>query len=77
MIDVVEEVNTRLQAQLRHQPDMNIALVKLFQTDFNDSYQKVITVTLLVICPQLANITRTLKTGQLSLESMAMPGHLK
>ena len=59
LIDVSEEVNTRLYVQARHQTMMMASI----QTEFNESLRKVFTSDLPVSWNRLETLTRTLATG--------------
>ena len=72
IIDASEEVSSRLWAQERSQPPMPVVLVRLVQTDFNESYRKVFTSSLPVRWPHLETLTKTLTTGHLRPESVVM-----
>ena len=43
ILEAADEVNSRLQAQAAVQQDMPSALVRIVQTDFNESFRQVFT----------------------------------
>ena len=46
LLEAADEVNSRLQAQAGAQQDMPAALVRLIQTEFNESFRQVFTIHL-------------------------------
>ena len=63
LLEAENEVNSRLRAQSGAQQDMPAALVRLIQTEFNESLRQVFTSHLLVCWPHLTPLIRTLTTG--------------
>ena len=73
LLEAANEVNSRLRAQEGAQQDMPAALVRLIQTEFNKSFQKVFTSHLPVRWPHLTPLIRTLTTGNFRPNTITMP----
>ena len=74
LLEAANEVNSRLQAQAGSQQDMPAALVRLIQTEFNESFRQVFTSHLPVRWPHLTPLIRTLTTGHFHSDTVTMPG---
>ena len=74
LLEAANEVNPLLRAQVGAQQDMPAALVRLVQTDFNESFRQVFTSHLLVRWPHLTPLIRTLTTGHFRPDTVTMPG---
>ena len=74
LIEAVNEVNSRLRAQTGAQQDMPTALVRLIQTEFNESFRQVFTSHLPVHWPHPTPLIRTLTTGHFRPDTVKMPG---
>ena len=74
LLEAANEVNSRLCAQAEAQQNMPAALVRLIQTEFNESFRRVFTSYLPVRCPHLTPLIRTLTTGQFCPDTVTMPG---
>ena len=57
LLEAANEVNSPLHAQAGSQQDMPAALVRLIQTQFNESFRQVFTSHLLVRWPHLTPLT--------------------
>ena len=77
LLEVVDEVNSRLQYQASDQQDMPAALVRLIQTEFNESFRQVSTSHLPVRWTHLTPLTRTLTTGHFRPDMVTMTGGLR
>ena len=74
LLESADEVNSRLLSQASVQQDMLEALVRLIQTDFNESLRHIFTSHLPVRWPHFTPLIRTLTTGQFHLDTINMPG---
>ena len=74
LLEAEDKVNSRLRAQAAAQQDMPAVLVRLIQTEFNESSRQVFTSHLLVRWPHLTPLIRTLTTGHFRPDTVHMPG---
>ena len=74
LLEAANEVNSRLHAQAGAQQDMPAALVRLIQTNFNESFRQVFTSHLPVRWPHLTPLIRNLTTGNFRHDTVTMPG---
>ena len=74
LLEVAEEVNSRLRAQAAVQQDIISALVGLIQTEFNKSFSQVFTSHLPVCWPHYTPLIITLTTGHFHPGTVNMPG---
>ena len=73
LLKAANEVNSFLHAQAGAQQDMPAALVRLTQTEFNESFRQVFTSHLPVRWPQLTPLIRTLTTRHFRPDTVTMP----
>ena len=74
LLEAANEVNSRLRAQAGAQQDIPAALVRLIQTEFNESSRQVFTNHLPLRYPHLTPLIRTLTTGHFRPDTVTMPG---
>ena len=74
LLEAAEEVNSRLQAKAAVQKDMPAALIRLIQTDFNESFCQVFTSHLPVRWPHFTPLIRTLTTGHFHPDTVTILG---
>ena len=77
LLEAANEVNSRLRAQAGAQQDMPAVLVRLIQTEFNESFRQVFTSHLPVRWLHLTPLIRTLTTGHFRLDTITMPGRFR
>ena len=73
LIEAVNEVNFRLRAQTGAQQDMPTALVRLIQTELNESFRQVFASHLPVRWSHLNPLIRTLTTRHFRPDTVTMP----
>ena len=74
LLEAAEEVNSRLRAKAAVQKDMPAALIRLIQTDFNETFCQVFTSHLPVCWPHFTPLIRTLTTGHFHPDIVTMMG---
>ena len=73
LLTSADEVNSRLQAQAAVQQDIPAALVRLIQTEFNESFLQAFTSHLPVRWPRFIHLIRTLTTRHFNPGTVTMP----
>ena len=74
LLEAADEVNSHLRAQAATQQDMPAALVRLIQTDLNESFRQVFTSHLPMRWSHLIPLIRALTTGHFRPDTITMPG---
>ena len=74
LLEAANEVNSRLRAQTGSQQDMPAALVRLIQTEFNESFRQVFISHLPVRWTHLTPLIITLTTGHFRPDTVTIPG---
>ena len=74
LLEAANEVNSHLRTQAGSQQDMPADLVRLIQTEFNESFRKFFTSHLPVCWPHLTPLIITLMTGHFRPDTVTMPG---
>ena len=77
LVEAAEEVSTRLCVQAYHQADMPEALIRLIQTEFNESFRQVFMIPLPVRRPHFVPLVKTLTTVHFRAKSVSMSGSFK
>ena len=67
-------MNSHLRAKEAVQQDILASLVRLIQTEFNESFRQVFTIHFPVRWPHFNPLNRTLKTGHLHPDTVTIPG---
>ena len=73
ILAVVKEVKSRLRAQVAVQQDTPAALVRLIQTEFDESFRQVFTSHLPVLWTHFTPLIRTLATGHFHPGTVTIP----
>ena len=74
LLEAADKVNSCLRAQEVAQQEMPAALVRLIQTEFNESFCQVFTSHLPVHWPHFTPLIRTLTTRYFHPDTITMPG---
>ena len=74
LLEAADEVNSRLRAQAAVQQDMPAALVRLIQTEFNESFHQVFTSHLSVRWTHFTPLIRNLTIGHFHPDTITIPG---
>ena len=74
LLTAADEVSSRLRAQAAAEQDMPATLIRLIQTEFNESLRQALTIHLPVRWPHLTPLIRTFITCQFHPGIVTMPG---
>ena len=74
LLAAADKFNSRLQSQAAVQQDMQAALIRLIQTEFNESFRQAFTSHIPVHWTQFTPLIRTLTTGNFHPGTVTMPG---